>query len=477
MRVTNLGTLSGDVSSVARDVNDAGQIVGESNSSSGGSRAVYWPPAGQIQSLNVGIFGSGARGINASGVITGWFNTFFGNQDGFTLNNGSFTDLTWTNGNNVQYWISAERINDAGTVVGTILTAQPSAVDTVAYWPAGTSIAITPQIQPALSSARAFDINNSGAIAGGVEYWGQTGSESAFVWQPGAGTTKACAPSPAFECWATGISDSGLTAGTTVYGSPKGSQWEEAFFQDQNGVQALGSLWPNQPTAGSLAFDIDELRLVVGSSWDSTSVGIAQRAFLWGSDFGMYDLGSIPTKSFLPSTALGTNPHLLGDSILVVGYGVTDAGHQNAALWSVTLGLEPVVTVWPGVWGRPFTPIIYENPAYLSDPNYDRYIEVTFAGAGNFDPNTMDFSTLRMNGTKPVYTLVKDLNGDGYQDLLMLFSMKQLMSSGGLNSRTTRLTVTGNLLKIGAPLLATSGVTICLSPRACPTDETVTGPT
>jgi len=193
----------------------------------------------------------------------------------------------------------------------------------------------------------------------------------------------------------------------------------------------------------------------------------------------MYALPGLPGAVMDGSEARGMNPNLLGDSILIVGSSppAKSTSTVHAALWSVTLGLKPVFSIWPGVWGRPFTPIIYENPAYLSDPNYDRYIEVKFAGAGNLDPTTIDLSTLQMNGTKPVYTLVKDLNGDGYQDLLMLFSMKQLMSSGGLVARTTQLTVTGNLLKIGAPLLATSRVTICLSPRACPTDDTVTGPT
>jgi probable HAF family extracellular repeat protein len=368
VRVTDLGTLSGDASSVARDVNDAGQIVGESVDGKGTPRAVYWPQPSLIHALPIGISSSSARGINSSGAVTGWFTTFSGNQDGFLWNSGGVTDLTWSNPNNVPYWISAERLNDAGTVVGTILTAQPSAVDTVAYWPWGTTVAQVPQIQSGQSSGRAFDINTAGTIAGGIAPWTNVYAESAFVWQPGTGTTKSCAPSPAYDCFATGISDGGQMVGTIIYGTPGGSSWEEAFFMDVSGMHPLGSLWPNQPTAGSFGTDIDEQNLAVGSSWDSTSAGIARRAFLWGADFGMYDLGSIPAKSFLSSSANGTNPHLLADSILVVGFGTTDAGSQHAALWSVTLGLRPVIVIWPGVWGRPFTPIIYENPLYSRIP-------------------------------------------------------------------------------------------------------------
>jgi hypothetical protein len=142
----------------------------------------------------------------------------------------------------------------------------------------------------------------------------------------------------------------------------------------------------------------------------------------------------------------------------------------------VKLGLQPVFSYYPGNFGPvPDTPIIYYNPLYLRDPRYDRYIEAVFLGAPNFDPRAVDISSLRLNGTKVASTMIKDRNGDGYPDLVMLFSVHQLIADGHLTTRSTQLKTTGNYLKVGTPLMATGAVKICVDPKSCPTDNTVIG--
>jgi len=475
VRVTDLGVLSGDVNSYAYDVNDAGQIVGASTSASFNPRAVLWSPPSQTLPQQLVTLGGGysvATGINAKGMVTGWSANPAGQQDGFVWYFGLQQDLTFSNPQHASwYQVYGWRINDSGTVAGWVST--PAGAQ-MAYWPAGSTVPQIPTLEPGTHFSQVGDINNSGTIVGNIE--NSSFVDSLFSWQNGQPSATESCPPQANSCWGEGVSDSGQIAGTAAYNM---NQYEHAFVQDRAGTHDLGELWPGQPTQSSVAQDIDNQDLAVGWSSDSTSLGTGSVAFLWGADFGMYALPGLPGAAINRSQALGMNPSLLGDSILIVGSAppAKSTTTVHATLWSVTLGLKPVITIWPGVWGRPFTPIIYENPAYLSDPNYDRYIEVKIAGAGNLDPKTIDLSTLQMNGTKAAYTSVQDLNGDGYQDVLLLFSMKQLMTSGGLTARTIQLNVTGNLLNIGAPISATSGVTICLSARACPTDDTVTGPT
>jgi len=474
VRVTDLGTLSGDVNSYATDVNDAGQITGASEDVNFTPRAVLWFPPSQTTAqalVTLGGSSSVGTGINAKGTITGWSTTPAGQQDGFVWNFGLQQHLTFSNPQNLSYQIYPARLNDSGTVAGWVLVAAGAQM---AYWPSGTSVAQTPAIAPVGHVSSVDDINNTGTMVGSFE--NSSFVDTAFSWQTGQSSATAFCPSQANACYAFGVSDNGQIAGSAYYNM---NQYLHAFVQDQTGIHDLGNLWPGHPTQSSSAHDIDNEDLAVGWSNDSTSLGAGTGAFLWGADFGMYALPNLPGAVMNASQARGMNGNLLGDSILIVGQAAAakSTSVTHAVLWSVTLGLKPVFTVWPGVWGRPFTPIIYENPGYVSGSAPDRYIEVKIAGGGNLDPNTIDLTSLQLNGTKPVYTSIKDLNGDGYQDLLMLFSMKQLMTSGSLTARTIQLVVTGSLQKIGAPLLDITPVTICLSARSCPTDDTVTGPT
>jgi probable HAF family extracellular repeat protein len=160
---TDLGTLPGDVASVARDVNDAGQIVGESIDANNTPRAVIWNTPAPIKALTtLGGTRSSARGINTTGVVTGWSTTPSGQQDGFVWNAGAVLDLKPVNAPKVPYFVSAERLIDVGTAVGYVFWPLGAINSSMAYWPAGSTIATMPYLAPGKVGAVGLDINGAG---------------------------------------------------------------------------------------------------------------------------------------------------------------------------------------------------------------------------------------------------------------------------------------------------------------------------
>jgi probable HAF family extracellular repeat protein len=103
-----LPSLSGALDSEASSVNDAGQVVGSSN-----SRPVIWQN-GRVRAL-FGTDASGfATGISSSGDIVGNVTDASGAFHGFLLRNGVATNLDTIVGPQT----SAEGVTDSGNVVG-----------------------------------------------------------------------------------------------------------------------------------------------------------------------------------------------------------------------------------------------------------------------------------------------------------------------------------------------------------------------
>jgi len=122
--LTDLGTLSFTRDSIAYAVNNAGQIVGTSGYSEGGTRAVLWTTNGSL--LDLGTLGhegpaegwSEAYGINASGQVVGSSSgTNFTQSHAFMYSAGTMIDLSVMPGGSAAF-TAAHAINDAGQVVG-----------------------------------------------------------------------------------------------------------------------------------------------------------------------------------------------------------------------------------------------------------------------------------------------------------------------------------------------------------------------
>jgi probable HAF family extracellular repeat protein len=167
--IKDLGTLPGDVASEATGVNDNGQLVGFSTSSSGTTTAFLWDPISGMQSLGtLGGASSAAAGINTFGSVVGHSQTSRDHEDhAFLWDPATFAmrDLAPLNDQIVPS--IAERINDAGTMVGSTGVTGP-ANPLAVYWDAGSLTMHTIPVNSAYPDSPALgnDINNSGEMVG-----------------------------------------------------------------------------------------------------------------------------------------------------------------------------------------------------------------------------------------------------------------------------------------------------------------------
>jgi probable HAF family extracellular repeat protein len=148
-----LGTLGGNnATSLARDVNNLGQVVGDSNGS-----AFLWQN-GVMSDLGVGGDYSTARAINNAGLITGSFGTS-GTSHVFLWKNGTMIDLGWSSSGGTD-------INDVGQLVADARLWTPTE-------PNGTTGTFTdldplPPLHPewGVPASHALGVNNAGHVVG-----------------------------------------------------------------------------------------------------------------------------------------------------------------------------------------------------------------------------------------------------------------------------------------------------------------------
>jgi probable HAF family extracellular repeat protein len=180
--VTDVGALSGAIHTVARGLNAAGQVVGES-----GGRAFLWTAASGIQELPslpgggspFGGLVSSAADINSTETVVGYSYDTAGVQHAvrWVAAGGSWTIQKLSNSD----FAAGEDVNDGGDIVGSRRTASGRAH---AYlWPAGGGSTDLGTLGGGVSVA--YGINSQQHVVG----WSytRTGVQRAFRWTPAGG--------------------------------------------------------------------------------------------------------------------------------------------------------------------------------------------------------------------------------------------------------------------------------------------------
>lgn len=221
----DLGTLPGDSSSEAYDVNNAGQVVGTSG---GGDRAFFYE-SGQMTELSPpsGYFWPWARAINNAGQVVGSFSDNEFTLHAFLYQNGQMKKL---------YQGDAHDINDAGQVVGEMVGAHASLYDFGRLKDLGTL--------PNQEISRGMAINDAGQVVG-YAFNEPDGSPRAFLYENGQIkdlTGLAVSRPSGFTLYeAYGINDSGTVVGYGSYGSNAN---EHAFVYENGRAQDLNDVVP-----------------------------------------------------------------------------------------------------------------------------------------------------------------------------------------------------------------------------------------
>ncbi len=274
--VTDLGVLSGDVSTQGRGISPSGQVVGNAENN---LQAFFWSPAHGLLGLPHvpgGVY-SMATGINATGLIVGdsTYNSIESTHAVLWIN-GKVQDMGTLAGG-TQSW--ANGINASGQVVGGSDSAKTQA--NAFIW-SKTKGMVDLGVLPKGFYSDALAINRQGEVVG---YSNTTGGNwHAFSWSKSTGMKDLGTLDSGRSTGATAnsINDSGQIVGTSTCGS----SCEHAALWTSTGIQDLGTL---PGSSISAANGINNLGQVVGESGD---------AFIWSQATGMQDLNSlIPADS------------------------------------------------------------------------------------------------------------------------------------------------------------------------------------
>jgi len=390
LQIVDLGTLPGGTNSSASDINDAGDIVGSSETTSGQTHGFILigsvkTDLGTLPGGNVSF----ATGINSLRQVVGSAKNSVGIFHGFMWQSGVMRDLgAYPPEDNIGSQSFAGDINDAGLISGVVDLAgviwDLSGVPNFPPFPPAVRLTDPGPFRPTTAGV----INNAGQVAGKFLI-----EEQAFRWQAG---TIVRFPQLGFENDPEGINGLGQVVGHVQLAPP--FRVHAVFWPNVTTVLDLGTLGGTN----SEAHDINDDGLVVGFSQKESGDTVA---FVWRADLGMQALG---TLGGLYSAASGINA-----SGQIVGASSTSNGARHAALWTFKLATAIAIDVKPG------------SAPNSVNPRSHGVIPVAILTTDDLDATTVNPQSVRFgpNNAAEAHgrSHVEDVNGDGRPDAVFHF--------------------------------------------------------
>jgi probable HAF family extracellular repeat protein len=335
--VTYIGVLKGDNESSGFWLNSSGAVVGCSDTANSegypctgtvaGQHAFYWTKSDGLKDLSTLPGGnvSGAIGINDSGEVVGYSNTstkplLMDNFVAFEWTSaGGMVNLGELSGGNSS---CAFEINSSGEIAGDSFVS--SSIVNAASW-TNKKIKNLGALPKSIFTS-ALDINDNGEIVGeSVFEYGPPFTSHAFDWTSAGGMKDLGTLAGGDTSMANAINSSGTIVGQSNSGSFE--TWHAVQWSPSGEIKDLGTL---PGGTYSVAFGINDSGQVVGYANISDN---AAHAMLWTSTGGMQDLNDL-----IPA---GTgwvliNANAINDAGQITGYGTKNGTRNYAFLLTPT---------------------------------------------------------------------------------------------------------------------------------------------
>lgn len=310
--ITDLGTLGGR-RAFGRDMNDAGDVVGESLTPTNQFRAFLWTRERGMEDLGTlgGTF-SAASGINNDGVVVGETTNAAGQSRAFR----------WTREKGMQDLGGLEQgarvldVNQHGDMVGEGLDANGDAH--VLFWTASGEMKDLGKFGGV--NASGLGVNDRRQIAGGRDVGDMF--STAFLWSAKDGFIdlgNLGGSGPFDGAVALDVNERGQVSGQSVAvsnGDSHGFFWSEA-----TGILDIGTLGGDH----AVGIAINNSGQVAGRS---TKADGELHAFIWSREGGMRDLGTLPGGALSIAHAINNNGQAAGRAD-------TPDGVRHAVLWTL----------------------------------------------------------------------------------------------------------------------------------------------